>query len=159
MTSDAGRRQSPLNAIQTNTNMLCAHAYFLALPLGQYLLWILSERRQAQQHGKHAHLITRRRWNPPASARANGGVRRTSRALYSGRTLRYYDINARPPRAMPAQGRRRNGAQRCAINAVGRPRPPPCARARRAGPLQRVTTASRARGRVQQWPTGRTGSL
>ena len=35
-------------------------------------------------------------------------------------------------------------------NGAGRPRPPPCARARRAGPLQRVTTASRARGGVQQ---------
>ena len=30
--------------------MLCAPAYFLALPLGQYRLWVLSERRQAQQH-------------------------------------------------------------------------------------------------------------
>ena len=38
-----------------NIMLLCAHAYILALPLGQYPLGILPERRQAQQHGKSSN--------------------------------------------------------------------------------------------------------
>jgi hypothetical protein len=38
--------------------LLCAHAYILALPLGQYPLGILPERWQAQQHGKSSNEIT-----------------------------------------------------------------------------------------------------
>ncbi len=65
-------------------------------------------------------------------------------SLSSTETARPYGINAygmNETRGRPEQcqlrGGRGNGAQRCAANSVGRPRPPPCARARRAGPPQR----------------------
>jgi hypothetical protein len=43
------------HALYNYIMLLCAHAYILALPLGQYPLGILPERRQAQQHGKSSN--------------------------------------------------------------------------------------------------------
>ena len=52
----------------------------------------------------NAYWITHRRVNPPASARANGEVRRTSRALYRYRRLAVGGARSAIQRSGPPQG-------------------------------------------------------